>query len=88
MNFPIGTKVRVKGFPVSALDYNGLTGTIKKSNKVGLGLENKPVYAYEVFFEGVSVPYINRDPVTNKIERGTRVSNAQNWFEEIFLEQA
>lgn len=86
---PVGGKVRVHNFPPNqnGFDWNGLVGVVKRADKVGLGLNNKSVYAYEVFFENVDVPFANKNPQTNKIDRGVTRTNAQNYFEEIFLER-
>ena len=88
--FPKGTEVVVKDFPPPAgqsipFNYNGLKGVVKSSQKVGLGLNAQPVYQYLVFFENIEVPYANMNPATRKLERGIRVSNAEQFFEEIFL---
>ncbi len=88
--FPNGTKVTVKDFPPPAgqavpFDFNGLTGIVKSSQKVGLGLNATPVYQYLVSFEDVEVPYSRMNPKTRKLERGVRTANAEQFFEEIFL---
>lgn len=91
--FAIGSKVKVKNYPsatshAAPFDWNGLVGTVKRADKVGIGIGEKPVYAYEVFFENVEVPFAVKNPTTNKIDKGVKKSNAQNYFEEIFLDAA
>lgn len=92
-SFPIGSKVRVRNFPSATMqaapfDWNGLVGTIKRADKVGVASsEKRAIYAYEVFFENVKVPFAVKNPATQKIDKGYKTSNAQNYFEEIFLER-
>lgn len=92
-SFPVGSKVRVRNYHAAggstvSFDWNGLEGIVKRADKVGLGLNNKSVYAYEVYFENVDVPYATKDEATQKLVRGSRKQNAQSYFEEIFLERA
>ena len=87
---PNGTKVTVRDFPPPAgqavpFDFNGLTGTVKSSQKVGLGLNAKPVYQYLVEFKEIEVPFSRINPNTRKIERGSEITGAEQFFEEIFL---
>ena len=91
--FPNGTKVTVKDFPPPAgqavpFDFNGLTGSVKSSQKIGLGLNAKPVYQYLVEFKDVEVPFSRINPETRKIERGNTITGAEQFFEEIFLIKA
>jgi len=88
--FPAGTKVTVKDFPLPVgqampFDFNGLVGVVKSFQKVGFGLNNQPVFNYLVSFEDVEVPYSRMNPTTRKIERGIQKTNAEQFFEEIFL---
>jgi hypothetical protein len=88
--FPAGTKVMVKDFPLPVgqavpFDFNGLVGVVKSSEKVGFGFNNQPVYNYLVSFENVEVPYSKMNPTSRKIERGIQTTNAEQFFEEIFL---
>jgi len=88
--FPTGTKVRVRDFPPPAgqaipFDFNGLVGTVKSSHKVGLGLNAKPVYQYLVEFKEVEVPFSRMNQTTRKLERGSEITGAEQFFEEIFL---
>lgn len=92
-SFPVGTKVRVKDYPPATMqaapfNWNGLVGTVVRLEKVGLTWDNRPAYAYDVYFENVEVPYVRRNRETGKLERGKEVSNARNYFEETFLERA
>lgn len=89
-SFLVGTKVKVKDFPIpigqaAPFDFNGLTGIIKSSQKVGFGLGNKPIYNYLVTFKDIEVPYSRMNPATRKIERGSHITDAEQFFEEIFL---
>lgn len=89
-SLPVGSKVRVKDFPLPVgqaipFNFNGLVGTIKSKQKVGLGLDAQPVYQYLVEFKDVEIPYANVNPVTRKIERGVAVADAEQFFEDIFL---
>ncbi len=90
MSFPLGSQVLVQGFPLPAsskatFDYNGKIGTVVSKTRVGCGLNNMPVYTYQVHFKDVQVPWKKLNPKSNKLEYGVSVSDAQNWFEEIFL---
>jgi len=90
--FVVGTKVRVVNFPrptmqSASFDFNSLVGTIKSAERVGYGLNNEAVYSYQVFFENVDVKYARKNTVTGKIDRGVEVTNAQNWFEQDYLER-
>lgn len=85
----VGTKVQVMGFPVptgqvAPFDYNGLTGVVKKVERVGFGLNNQPVYSYEVFFEGVTVPIVTRTP-DGRLAKSTKKGDASGFFEESYL---
>jgi len=85
----VGTKVRIQGFPRASdpfnqFDYNGLLGEIIGSQKVGLGLNEQPVYTYDVYFKNVTVPFITRRP-DGKLDRKTKVTDARNTFEESYI---
>jgi len=85
-----GTKVQIHDFPPPAnqsvpFDFNGLVGIVQGSQRVGFGLNNKPVYQYDVFFEDVEVPFSNPDPSTGRLLRGTKKGTARQLFEETYL---
>ena len=87
--FRVNSKVRVRNFPLSSgaatFNYNGLVGVVKRAERVGFAsTENRSVYAYEVFFENVNVPYAIKNEATGKFDKGVKKGNAQNYFEEIF----
>lgn len=91
--YPVGTKVRVDGFPATAgssvsFSYNGLVGEVRHAERVGFGLNNEPVYQYMVHFEDVEVPFASLNAETNKLERGVRKGSAQNFFEQDYLHLA
>jgi hypothetical protein len=91
--FPIGTKVRVTNYPVPVMqssqsfDFNGLVGRVTAAQRVGFGLNNKAVYSYQVFFEKVEVRFARKNAATGKVDKGVEVTNAQNFFEEAYLER-
>jgi len=92
-SFRLGSKVRVKGFPqpsdpYNQLNFNGLVGTVMNKVRVGFGLNNTPVYSYEVTFEDVQVNHVQRDEKTRKLKRWTTTGPAKNVFEEPYLEAA
>jgi hypothetical protein len=87
----IGTKVRIKDYPPptdphNGFNYNGHVGVVIASQKIGLGINNNPVYLYDVLFENVTVNYTERDFTTGKLIRGTRTQSARNFFEEPFID--
>ena len=87
----IGSKVKVKDFPPPAgqsipFEYNGLTGTVKDLRRVGMGLNNKVVHSYDVFFDDVDVPFSQTDPATGRLVRGIKKGQARNWFDENYLD--
>ena len=89
--YPIGTKVRVDGFPPSVaqalpFNYNGLVGEVRFAERVGFGIDNQPVYQYQVHFDDVDIPYCQLNPETNKLNRGIQKGSAENFFEQEYLQ--
>jgi hypothetical protein len=90
-SFPIGTKVRVVGFPASQslpFSFNGLVGEVRYAEKVGSGIGDRPVYQYPVHFENVEILYATLNPETNRLDRGFKIGSAENFFEGDYLEAA
>lgn len=89
--YPIGTKVRVEGFPTITgssvvFDYNGLAGEVRFVEHIGEGLGGLAVYQYLVHFKDVKIPFANRNPITRKLDRGFTTGDAENLFEQEYLE--
>lgn len=92
MRYPIGSKVRIQNFPPpsdpsNSFDYNGKVGVVKSATHVGTGLNNQPVYDYEVHFPDVDVTIVKLNTKTNTLERTVKRTEALNRFDEAFLSE-
>jgi len=89
-DYKLGTRVRVKGFPTptdpfNGFDYNNKIGNIQQIYKVGFGMNNAIVHAYDVYFKDVEVPFVTRLE-DGRLDRSIRKTDALNRFDESYLE--
>lgn len=81
--FKVGSKIKVEGYPrptdpYNGFDFNGLVGEVQSYVKIGRGLNDRVIYAYDIFFPDVNVPFVNHDS-TGRLVRGVKVQNAMGW---------
>lgn len=91
VKFPKGTKVRVIGYPAPSdfrnnFDWNNKEGIIVGYTYVGIGIGNRPTYAYKVNFSRVEIPFSRLNKETGKLQRGIRITEAENIFDEGYLD--
>jgi hypothetical protein len=87
----VGAKVKIVGFPsptdpFNVFDYNGKVGEIKSAYKVGRGLNDVAVYAYDVFFKDVEVPHTERS-ADGRLVRSMKLGEAFQQFDECYLQR-
>lgn len=91
VKFPKGTKVRVINYPRpsdfrNAFDWNGKIGKVLAYHLIGAGIGNRPEYSYQVRFEKAQIPFARLNKETGKLQRGIRIVDAENFFDESYLE--
>jgi len=85
---PIGTKVRITGFPRpqdphNSFVWNGRVGKVTNVKKYSVA--DATIHEYEVEFKNVNFQRVSRN-LDGTLKREEEVTDAKNWFNEGFLE--
>jgi hypothetical protein len=70
----------------NAFDWNGKVGKVFAYHLIGAGIGNRLEYSYQVRFEKVQIPFSRLNKETGRLQRGIRIVDAENFFDESYLE--